>query len=188
MKQLLETQHLQIRYFELDDWQSLHRYTSDSYVMRFLPEKSFSPEQAQTFVKELIYQAQSDRLPEKQAVILKSSGTLIGHMVFHNWIGIHRTNEIGWVFDRRYHGQGYATEAAASLLRYGFNTLNLHRVVATCNPQNVASYRVMEKIGMRCEGHFKQCIFNSNGQWEDEYFYAILKEEWLALHEYKSKL
>ncbi len=55
--------------------------------------------------------------------------------------------------------------------------MGLHRIIATCDPRNTASYRVMEKTGMRREGHSIKCI-RKDGEWVDEYFYAILDEEW----------
>jgi RimJ/RimL family protein N-acetyltransferase len=98
-------------------------------------------------------------------------------MVFHPWFE-QRTYEIGWTIHPAYQRQGYATEAAAALLHYGFAEMKLHRIIATCQPENVASYRVMEKIGMRREGHFQQCIYRGDDQWWDEYFYAMLAQEW----------
>ena len=112
-------------------------------------------------------------------MVLKETGQLIGHMVFHPWFAP-RTYEIGWVFHPGWHGRGYATEAARALLDYGFRELGLHRIIATCQPENPASYRVMEKIGMRREGHFRKCIYRGGETWWDEYFYAILAEEWGA--------
>ena len=61
-------------------------------------------------------------------------------------------------------------------LKYGFKEMKLHRIIATCQPQNTPSYRVMEKIGMRREGYFRKCIPHGN-EWWDEYYYAILEEE-----------
>ena len=80
----------------------------------------------------------------------------------------------------RVRGRGYATDAARAILRYGFETLGLHRVIANCQPENVASWRVMEKLGMRREAHFRQCIHRDDGTWWDEYSYAILEEDWNA--------
>ena len=115
------------------------------------------------------------------ALMLRDAENLIGHMVFHPWFAP-RTYEIGWVLHPDYHRRGYASEAALALLRYGFTALNLHRIIATCQPENPASYGVMEKIGMRREGHFRQCIYQGihegKEEWWDEYFYALLAEEW----------
>ena len=104
---------------------------------------------------------------------------MIGHLVFHPWFAP-RTYEIGWLLGKAYHGHGYATEAAAAMLKYGFEDLLLHRVIATCQPENVPSYRVMEKIGMRKEGWFRKCIYRDDQTWWDEYFYALLEEEWFG--------
>ena len=113
------------------------------------------------------------------AVIVKAKNQLIGHMPFAVFSERYRTREIGWVLDPRHHGQGYATEAALALLRHSFESLGLHRVVATCDPRNRASSRIMEKLGMRREAHFVKDV-RLHGEWRDEYFYAILEEEWGA--------
>ncbi|WHY72875.1 GNAT family N-acetyltransferase [Fictibacillus enclensis] len=167
----IETQQLIIRKLEETDWPSLHEYTSNPAVMEYIPEGIFTEDDAKAFIKE-----NSGDLPEKYAVVLRDENQLIGHMVFHKYFGNH-TYEIGWVFNPAYHNKGYASEAAQAVLDYGFKTLKLHRIIATCQPENPASYRVMEKIGMRREGYFKKCIPHGDGWW-DEYYYAILEEEW----------
>lgn len=169
----IETQRLRIRSFQHNDWQAVYDYTSDPAVMVYIPEGLFTPQQARAFV--------ADNMGEQAravAVLLKTANLLIGHIVFHPWFAP-QTYEIGWVFNRAYHGQGYATEAAVAVLQYGFEALHLHRIIATCQPENVASYRVMEKLGMRREAHFRKCISRPDNQWWDEYFYALLEEEWL---------
>jgi len=167
----IRTNRLLIRNFVKDDWQAVLRYSSDAQVMKYMPAGVFSEQDAMEFVAR-----QSGIHAENYAVTLNEGNGLIGHMVFHKWFGEH-TYEIGWVFNRDYHNKGYATEAAQALLKYGFEELNLHRIIATCQPENPASYRVMEKCGMRREAEFKKCIQKGNGWW-DEYFYAILEEEW----------
>ena len=170
----LETPRLRVRQLAPADWPAVHAYASDPDLMRFIPEGPLTEEQARAFVAE---NAGDDA--RAFAVVLRSGGELIGHMLFHPWFGP-RTFEIGWVLDRRHHGQGYATEAARALLRHGFETLGLHRVIATCQPENVASWRVMEKLGMRREAHFRKCLHRGGATWWDEYFYALLEEEWPA--------
>ncbi|WP_341282637.1 GNAT family N-acetyltransferase [Paenibacillus sp. FSL H8-0537] len=172
---LIATERLRIRPFKSDDWKAVWAYTSNPAVMTYIPGGVQSRDDAQQFVNDnLGNQAQH------YAVLLKDSHQLIGHLVFHKYFGEH-TYEIGWVFSPHYRNQGYATEAARSMLKYGFEELRLHRIIATCQPENTPSYRVMEKIGMRREGFFKKCIPNGAHDWWDEYYYAILQEEWLAL-------
>jgi RimJ/RimL family protein N-acetyltransferase len=173
----IETQRLRIRSFQYDDWQATYEYTSDPDVMRYIPEGPFTPAQAQAFV--------ADNMGEHAravAVLLKAANRLIGHLVFHPWLAP-QTYEIGWLFHSASHGHGYATEAAVALLHYGFEALHLHRIIATCQPENVASWRVMEKLGMRREAYFRKCILRPGNQWWDEYFYALLDEEWSTAKE-----
>jgi RimJ/RimL family protein N-acetyltransferase len=146
---------------------------SDPLVAAYLQEGLLDEAQTTEFVN-----VQLGAEAEAFAVVLRSEERVIGHMLFHWWYAPH-TYEIGWVLARRYHGQGYASEAALALLRYGFEALRLHRIIATCQPENIASWRVMEKIGLRREGHFRKGIHRPEGTWWDEYFYALLDEEWL---------
>ena len=83
----------------------------------------------------------------------------------------------GYCFNRKFWGQGYATEALKFLLKFGFEVLNLHRIIATCDTRNFGSNRVMEKNGMRCEAHFIKNILQK-GEWRDSFGYAILGSEW----------
>jgi RimJ/RimL family protein N-acetyltransferase len=173
--QPLETERLLLRTFEPRDWQALFAYTSDRAVMTHIPEPGATEDDARAFVD-----ANSGGTARAVAVVLKSEDRLIGHMPFHPWFtpGVY---EIGWVLHGDYQGRGYATEGALALRDHAFGALNMHRVIATCQPENRASWRVMEKLGMRREAHFRQCIPLPDGSWWDEYFYAILRDEWAAL-------
>lgn len=172
----VETERLILRPLALADWRAVHAYASDPAVMRFIPGGALSEEQART----LAGGGGGEGGEAKAAAILKAEDRLIGHLPFHPWYSPH-IYEIGWIFDPRYQGRGYATEAAAALLGHGFETLGLHRVVATCQPENVASWRVMEKLGMRREAHFRKAVQLDGATWLDEYLYAILEEAWFAM-------
>lgn len=167
----IKTKRLLIRKFEFKDWQAVYEYTSDFNVMKYIPEGVFTEEDAKEFVNKNM----GDKT-EKFPVVLMDGNILIGHIFFYKYFGEH-TYEIGWVFNPKYYNKGYASEAAKAILEYGFEKMKIHRIIATCQPQNIPSYRVMEKIGMRREGYFKKCIPNGN-EWWDEYYYAILEEEW----------
>ena len=169
----IESERLVIRKFEENDWQAVHRYTSDSKVMKYIPEGVFSEEDTKEFIN-----INSGDNAEKFPVVLKEEAVVIGHIAFHKYFGDH-TYEIGWVFNSKYYNRGFGSEAAYAILKFGFEQMNLHRIIATCQPENTPSYRVMEKIGMRREGEFKKCIPIGN-EWWDEYYYAILKEEWIG--------
>ena len=168
---LLETERLLIRQFTMDDVEEVYEYTSNPVVMKYIPEGVMTEEETKKFILENI-----EVKAEKYAVILKEENRLIGHIAFFRYFGEH-TYEIGWVFNPEYYNRGFATEAADTILNYGFRKLKLHRIIATCQPENISSYRIMEKIGMRREGYFKKCIPHEL-EWWDEYYYAILAEEW----------
>jgi len=87
-----------------------------------------------------------------------------------------RLGEIGYALHPDHWGKGYATEAANLLLTFGFDTLGLHRIEATTRPDNRASYRLMERIGMRREGLRRRDLL-LRGEWRDSVLYAILEDD-----------
>ena len=86
--------------------------------------------------------------------------------------------ELGWVLDPAYTGHGYATEAVRALLTYCFDDLGVRRVVANCFLANDTSSRLMDRVGMRREGHAVSESLHRSGQWLDTVTYAVLTEEW----------
>jgi [ribosomal protein S5]-alanine N-acetyltransferase len=85
--------------------------------------------------------------------------------------------EIGYCLHPQYWGMGYASEAARAILEFGFTELGVHRIFATCHPDNSNSYNVMKRIGMKQEGHLREHI-RYKGKWRDSYLYSILVNEW----------
>jgi RimJ/RimL family protein N-acetyltransferase len=90
--------------------------------------------------------------------------------------------ELGWVLDPGHQGQGYATEAVRALLGLCFDALGLRRVTAGCYAPNESSWRLMERVGMRCEVHTVRDSLHRSGEWVDALGYALLAEEWRARH------
>ena len=177
----IHTTRLQIRPFQPEDAHALYDYLSNPSVYRFEPGEPITLEEAQELARA---RAQGT---DFWAVVLVSKSIIVGHLYFNpidppeflTW-------ELGYIFNPRYQGQGYATEAARGLLTYGFKHWDIHRVVAHCDPKNVASWRVLEKIGMRREGELKQNVFfrrekDGTPIWLDSYKYAILHDEFFSL-------
>jgi len=73
---------------------------------------------------------------------------------------------LGYLLNRKYWNQGYITEATRKVIAFGFEQLGLHRIIASCDPANIGSYRVMEKIGMQREGYLAGRE-NVQGVWRD---------------------
>ncbi|GIG22003.1 N-acetyltransferase [Cellulomonas chitinilytica] len=88
---------------------------------------------------------------------------------------------LGWVLDPDHGGQGYATEAVAEVVRICFEDLGLRRVRAVCFADNVPSWRLMERLGMRREEHSRRDSFHRTKGWVDGMTYALLADEWRAL-------
>ena len=172
---VIETQRLLIRPFDPADWQDLHEYLSDGQVVRYEPYGVFMVDESR------LEAVRRSNDPAFWAVCLKDGGKLIGNLYlagqpFDTW-------ELGYVFNARYQGKGYATEAAACLMEYAFERLGARRVIAMCNPLNTASWRLLERLGMRREGHLIRNIWFKRDEhaepiWADTYEYAILAEEW----------
>ena len=89
-----------------------------------------------------------------------------------------RQAEVGFTLSREHQGKGYASEAVSRLLDYAFGDLGLHRVVAITDRENERSFALLERVGMRREGHFVQNAW-FKGRWASEYLYALLEDEWL---------
>jgi len=111
-------------------------------------------------------------------IILNSTGELIGD------IGIHFLDmdefqvEIGCTLNKQFQGKGYANEALQEIINYLFSGLKKHRIIASIDPRNKPSMRMVERLGFRKEAHFKESLL-INGEWLDDVVYAILKHEWL---------
>lgn len=89
----------------------------------------------------------------------------------------HRRAEMGYWMGKPYWGQGYTSEAARRVVRFGFEALNLNRIAAACFAGNIASARVMQKAGMTYEGTFRQHFIRFEIV-HDAMYYAILRDEW----------
>lgn len=92
----------------------------------------------------------------------------------------YKTAEVWYKIHPAQWNKGYATEALSKLIEFGFNELGLHRIEAGCAVENMASVKVLEKVGMKREG-LKRKILPIRGEWKDNYFYAILEEDFLGV-------
>ena len=110
-------------------------------------------------------------------VEVRGEGVLIGEVALGVVSTVHRVCEIGYVFDPRWFGQGYATESTTVMVDLAFDRLGAHRVIGRIDGRNGPSQRVLERLGMRREAHFRENEF-VKGEWTDEVVYAVLDDEW----------
>ena len=176
----LESSRLLLRKFTQDDFAAVHSYAGnyDNVIhMQFGPN---TEAETQAFLDRTF--ARYEANPTKDyvyAAVLKETGQLIGGCELH-LSGDHKA-EMGWLLHRDHWNRGYGTELGKRLLELGFDELNQHRIVARCDAENIGSYRVMEKLGMRREGLFcdaRPPHKGSGREYGDELRYAILKSEW----------
>jgi len=179
----LETERLILRKFSPDDFAALYSFVSrpqNTIYTFFWP--SFE-EETRTFISSSIKKAEDVPCEDFQyAAVTKANNTLIGSCNFL-LSGVGGSN-IGWIVSSDYWKHGYGTEMGKAMLRLGFEELNFQRIIACCDAENIGSWRVMEKIGMRREGLFLDCRRahkQSKKGYSDEVTYAILRDEWESL-------
>jgi RimJ/RimL family protein N-acetyltransferase len=169
------TERLVLRRFTDADVADLLECVSDPAFARATPEIEATETSVRAYIS-----AQNQLEPFEQdkcfdlAVQRKREGKVLGLLSLVR--KAQGQGEIGYALGRAHRGQGYATEAARGLLGYAFTTLGLHRVQATTRPANRGSWRVMERLGMRREGHLREAAYQE-GKWSDVLIYGILASE-----------
>lgn len=118
------------------------------------------------------------------AILEKESNQLLGDLAVH-FIDEEKI-EIGFALAPNFQGLGYASETVVGLLTYLFADPKLHRVVATTDFDNLASWLLLERVGFRREAHFIENIF-FKGVWGSEYQYAMLASQWRSSEEPQSE-
>ena len=178
----LTTARLSIRPATAEDVEAAWRYRQDPSVGHWITS---APESFEAFT-----QLFTNARTLAKTLLVELHGEVIGDLMLSIEDAWAQTEvrpratgvpaEVGWAFDPRHCGQGYATEAVAELLRLCFEDLGLRRVTGTCFAENVASWRLMERLGMRREAHTVKESLHRSGEWLDGYGYAMLADGWRA--------
>jgi RimJ/RimL family protein N-acetyltransferase len=176
--QELTSPRLSLRRFVPADGAGLHAYLSRPEAVEFEPYGVIDRSEADAWA------AQRAADPAFWAICLRPDGELIGNLYLarvppDEW----RTWELGYVLHPDHWGRGYASEAATRLLDECFRAWSAHRVVAYCDVENAASWRLLERLGFRREGHLvANASFRSDAGgepvWKNAYAYAVLDREW----------
>ncbi|WP_394613933.1 GNAT family N-acetyltransferase [Lentzea sp. JNUCC 0626] len=144
----IRTERLVLRPLEPSDFDDLHAYRSNPEVCRYIYSEPATPEETAERLDKSLGMGQLDA-----------------------------EGEVGYVFNPDFGGRGYANEATRAMLKIGFEGLGLHRIVAECDARNEASWRLMERLGMRREALLRHAEF-FKGEWADSLVYAMLAEEY----------
>ncbi len=165
---------LTIRPFRVEDAADLYEYLSDPQTYIFEPGAPITQLQAATVAADMA------NSPDFWAVEVTATGKQIGQVYLKHVAPLELlTSELGYIFNPAYQRQGFASEAAAAVVAHAFTVCGMHRIYAHCNPNNVASWRLLERIGFHREGVLRQNIFfrrDAAGApcWTDTCVYARL--------------
>lgn len=178
----LESGRLLYRKFKDEDFPTVFDWLGNAENMRYRRGEPRSEAETRNYLAWAITNANADECSNFEfAVVTQADKILIGAATLMN---LSTEPEIGWTLHRNFWRQGYGTEIGKTMLELGFNHLNLRRIIAGCNARNRASYRIMEKIGMRREAHFVKAQQGNSllhYEWCDRFQYAILRDEWCVM-------
>jgi ribosomal-protein-alanine N-acetyltransferase len=165
----ISTARLRLRALRTEDSHAVHAYAFDPEVARFLPWRPNSSERVATGLVQMLTG------PEflNWAITSPPGDEALGMVFLHSFSRLHRKAEIAFNLARAHWGRGLATEAAFGVLRYAFLELGLNRVEALCMPQNMASKRVLGRLGMECEGRMRKVHHRYDGFQDMDLFSVI---------------
>jgi RimJ/RimL family protein N-acetyltransferase len=175
----LAGERVALRRFDLADLAEFVRYRSVAQVARFQSwDAPYPRADGERLIRQLTH-CHPDTAGEwfQFAVVLRRAGQLIGDCAAMPHADDPRQCEIGFTIAPRYQGHGYATEATGLLAGYLFAGRGKHRITASCDARNAASAAVLERLGMRREGHLRESTW-AKGEWTDDLLYGLLRHEW----------
>ncbi len=174
----IETENLLLRPIKTDDKFNFFAYRSDAITNQF---QGFVPKTLQEVEMFITNSAKEFNQPNtwfQLIIIEKLNQNVVGDIGIHFLNEDNKQVEIGCTLSKASQGKGYATEALKIVLDILFRDYQKHRIIASVDPKNSKSIRLMERIGMRKEAHFIESLF-INGVWTDDVIFAILRKEWL---------
>ena len=169
---------LHFRRFRQSDITNFIQYRNDPNVIRYQSWEPITTPEAQAFIDEAI--ATPMISPTGQiAIALRDTDELIGECYIH--INYPEQAELSLGLMQQYHRSGFGKEILLTLLDFAYNTLHLHRTYGYMACDNVGQIALLEKTGHRYEGRTR-LSFCYKGVWRDDYQYAMLRSEYIALY------
>ena len=175
---LIETGRLWLREFDCSDWRAVLEYQRDPRYLRYYPWDERTEADAREFVGMFVeWQRENPRRRFQLGIVRRSDGLLIGNCGIRRHADRDAEAEIGYELNPDCWGNGYATEAAAAMVEFGFRHLGLGRITSWCIADNVASARTLERLGFQCEGRGVQSEY-FKGRWWDTLTFSLTADEW----------
>jgi [ribosomal protein S5]-alanine N-acetyltransferase len=170
-----------LRAMRADDWEAIHSFGKLAVVYRYQSWEPNTADQTRAYVADAAaaYDKKAQELFYRSAV--RSDGHIVGMAHIRIRSRQWRCAEIGYTVHPKYWHRGYGTQIAAHAIEFAFSDLGMHRVEATCDPRNVWSTRILEKVGMTHEGTMRHTMELRDG-WRDSHMFSILDEEWPQRH------
>lgn len=177
----IDTKRLLIRNYEIEDVKDYYDYMCLEYTAS---QEDFEPFNYQQCKEAVIERLKDDSY---MVVELKEEKKVIGDLCYRS--RSYETFEIAFDFNVKFEKKGYATESCRALLHFLFKSRDARRVVAECNDTNINSIKLLERLGLRREGHFLEDVwFKKDDVGEpiyiSSYYYAILRSEWIKNDNY----
>ncbi|RKR89949.1 RimJ/RimL family protein N-acetyltransferase [Micromonospora pisi] len=171
----LTGQVVKLREFRPDDVADALAINGDDRVTRWLSYDSRDEATTAAMISGAIERAQLTPRTEYFLAVADRDDRMIGFAR----LGLtgHQAAKLGYAINADHWGHGYATDAARTLITYGFHQLGLHRITAAIGPDNAASITVATRLGLQHEGRLRDHVF-TNGAWRDSLLYSILTSEW----------
>lgn len=174
-----------MREFVAEDWRAVYAYQNDPRYLEYYEWDHRSEQDVKAFVGRFLDQQEAlPRTKFQLAIVLPNSNKLIGNVGVRKRDAKSYNAELGYELDPREWHNGYALEATQAMLKFGFEEWHVHRVSARVIANNDTSVRVLEKLGLRQEGHLREEEFFKGRFW-DTLVYGMLEDEWRwkSLHE-----
>ena len=173
------SQRLCLRQLLGDDAETLYFYRSSPKVNQYQCWRPESIEEVHDFIeKQTELLLDTPNIWFQLAICDKQSGAMLGDCGFRFFDQNACQAEIGFPIYPPYQQNGFAKETVKSMIGYLFFELTKHRVIASVDPRNIRSIRVLERVGLRKEAHFRKSFWFDNN-WVDDVVYAILADEWV---------
>jgi ribosomal-protein-alanine N-acetyltransferase len=185
---VIETERLVLREITLDDaeWYLEHFSRKEVVEGQGFP----APESLEAAKKELetfIVGVFRERMGFRWGITLKGSRRLIGSLGFYRWVQpTGHMAEMGYDLQADHWSKGIMSEAMNAVIDFGFERMKLNRIEATAMPHNVRSRRLLERLGFKMEGVFRQRGFNEKGEPVDDIMFSMLRSDWEALRNKRS--
>ena len=180
----IRTERLRLREFACDDWRAVLDYQRDPRYLRYYPWDYRSEADVRAFVAMFReWQTEEPRRRFQLAMARREDDRLIGNCGIRRKPGNDWEADIGYELAPDCWGNGYATEAARAIVDFGFKELGLRRISSWCIADNVASSRVLERLGFQPEGRLRRNEY-FKGRWWDTLIYGLLSDEWQPASEH----